>query len=255
MDEIAPGSILQRMYFKKRLRKTSYKTFCEIGSGNGILSELLLKLGLQGRGYDLNESACVNNTNRNKNFIHRGKYRVICGDFLLSPPPEKFDIIISAMVIEHLNDVDVKKYFEVCKGHLNKDGRIIVLVPASQKYWGIEDEIAGHFKRYEFDDIKKIASEHHLRIIDLCGLTFPLSNILLRLSNYLVRNSEGSKKNLTMQEQTILSGNRAVKFKTFFPKFFKVILNDIVLYPFYLLQRIYKSHTSSMVIYCEMSPA
>jgi SAM-dependent methyltransferase len=253
MDEIAPGSILQRMYFKKRIRKASFKTFCEIGAGNGVLSELLLKSGLQGRGYDLNESACRNNENRNKHFIGQGKYKVICGDFLSSPPEEKFDMIISAMVIEHLDDADVKKYFEVCKQHLNPGGRIIVFVPASQKYWGIEDEIAGHFRRYEFADFKIIASVHSLQINDLHGLTFPVSNILFSLSNYLVKTNEGGKRKLSMHEQTVLSGNRNVKFKTSFPFIFKLVLNEVVLYPFYILQRIFKKHPSSMVIYCEMS--
>lgn len=252
MNDIAPGSILQRMYFKTRIKKTD-RTFCEIGSGNGVLSELLLKKGLQGRGYDLNKSACDNNEKHNKDFIHKGSYRVFCGDFLTNPPEEKFDIIFSAMVIEHLNDEDIKKYFQLCKECLNKNGRIIVFVPASQKYWGIEDEIAGHFRRYEFEDFEIIAKAHGLKIIDLCGLTFPISNILFRLSNFLVRKSEGQKKNLSMQEQTIQSGNRSVMFKTWFPTFMKLFLNELTLYPFYLLQRLFKNHSSSMVIYCEFS--
>lgn len=253
MNDIAPGSILQLMYFKRRIRKKKYKTFCEIGSGIGALSELLLKSGLTGRGYDLNKSACNNNEKRNLSYIHRGNYTVRCEDFLVNPPAEKFDLIISAMVIEHLSDEDVKRYFEICKEHLNLNGRIILFVPASQKYWGIEDEIAGHFRRYEFEDFGKIASAHSLRIHDLCGLTFPLSNILFPLSNYMVRKSEAQKKNLTMQQQTIQSGNRNVKFKTSFPLLLKLILNEVALYPFYLLQRIFKNHSSSMVIYCEMS--
>jgi 2-polyprenyl-3-methyl-5-hydroxy-6-metoxy-1,4-benzoquinol methylase len=253
MEEIAPGSILQRMYFKRRIRKKEYKTFCEIGSGNGILSEFLLKSGLAGRGYDLNKSACDNNELRNKAFIHQGSYSVKCDDVLSNPPPEKFDMIISSMVIEHLTDADVEKYFKMCKEHLNPDGRIIVFVPASQRYWGIEDEIAGHFRRYEFDDFKKIAAANTLEINDLCGLTFPLSNILFPVSNYLVKKSESSKRSLSKQEQTILSGNREVKFKTTYPTVLKIFLNEMVLYPLYLLQRIFKNHSSSMVIYCEMS--
>ena len=71
--EIAPGSILQRMHIKSRLKTFSPKTFCEIGSGNGYISNLLLKQGLTGVGYDLNDSACENNRALNINFINEKK--------------------------------------------------------------------------------------------------------------------------------------------------------------------------------------
>lgn len=252
MEEIAPGNILQRMYFKSRLKDVRGKRFCEIGPGNGHLSKLMLDAGMTGVGYDLNASACANNEQLNAGYIKSGAYKVVNDNVLTSGITDKFDIILSCMVIEHLNPEDVDAYFNFCKRHLNENGRIVVLVPAGMKFWGIEDEIAGHFKRYAFDDFKTIAQNQKLKIADLAGLTYPLSNWLLGLSNFLVKKNEGYKKELTLQEQTVLSGNRNVPFKTTFPAVFKLVLNEVVLYPFYLLQLWGKNNANSMVIYCEM---
>jgi 2-polyprenyl-3-methyl-5-hydroxy-6-metoxy-1,4-benzoquinol methylase len=255
MSELAPGSILQRMYFQKRIQKGNYKTFCEIGSGNGFLSKLLLSNGLSGVGFDLNASACENNSSMNQEFIQHKKYQVINDNFLTYQHQDKYDVVFSCMVIEHLTDEQVKAYFEKCKELLNPTGVIIIFVPSSMKYWGIEDEIAGHFRRYEFKDFETIASQHHLIIQDCCGLTYPISNILFPLSNYLINRQEGYKKNLDAQTQTILSGNRDVKFKTSYPPILKLFLNEVVLYPLYVLQRFFKNNKNSMVIYCEMKKA
>lgn len=250
MKEIAPGLILQRMYIKSRLNK-KYRTFCEIGSGNGHISAVLLKKGLEGKGFDLNKSACENNYNTNKEYIDSNRYIIIHGNAFDQTVTEKFDIIISCMVLEHLSENQVKQYFEFCERSINPGGRIIIIVPASMVYWGIEDEIAGHFKRFEFEDFKKIAEARKLIIKNLTGLTFPLSNILFSFSNKLVQKNEVYKKELTMEEQTILSGNRNVKYKTIFPWYFKFILNEITLFPFYILQRFFRNHSKSMVIYSE----
>ncbi len=42
------------MHIKRRLITFSKKTYCEIGNGNGYISNLLLKHRLAGVGYDSN---------------------------------------------------------------------------------------------------------------------------------------------------------------------------------------------------------
>ena len=250
---MAPGSILQHMYLKKRLKAKGYRYFCEIGSGEGLLSRLMLNSGMQGIGYDLNPAACDYNANLNKDYIDAGQYQVVHGNFFDQQHTQKYDIILSCMVIEHLAPEQVHSYFDTCRQHLSDSGRIIVYVPASMTYWGIEDEIAGHYKRYEFADFEGIAQQHQLAISDLSGLTYPLSNWLFALSNRLIKKQEGHKLALSMQEQTVESGHREVKFKTTFPPVFGLVLNRLTMTPFYWLQRAYKKHRHSMVIYCELA--
>lgn len=256
-QEIAPGSILQRIYLKKRINKiiktNKHRNFIEIGSGTGYLSHILLNKGYLGVGYDLNSASCEVNHQVNKSFIDQNKYEVRNEDFLACEKVVgKADVIISCMVIEHLNEEHIFKYFKKCREMLSDDGILISLVPSAMKYWGIEDEIAGHFKRYSFDCFKSIAKEHNYKIIDCCGLTYPISNVILPVSNFLIKRAESKKLTMSKQEQTILSSNRKVLFKSDFPTFFYLILNDFTLFPFHILQRIFKRNSNSLVIYCEM---
>lgn len=46
---LPPGTILQQMYFKERLRALSCGRFVEVGAGQGVVSKTLLDLGWSGR--------------------------------------------------------------------------------------------------------------------------------------------------------------------------------------------------------------
>jgi hypothetical protein len=233
-------------------KKKSLKTFVEVGAGNGLNSRLFLSQGLSGVAYDLNPEACRQNKERNKTFAELGSFRVLNQDFLTSPALHNADVIFSSMVIEHFGDDQLAEYFERCKSNLRIGGLIVSIVPANMDYWGIEDEIAGHYKRYSLDCFREIARQHQLEINSITGLTFPISNVLLGLSNRLVEKSEKNKLDLSLDQRTALSGNRSVRFKTHFPLYMKAFLNEYTLYPFHLMQRIFGNDKRSMVIYCEL---
>ena len=54
---LPPGTLLQHMYLRERLRTRPPGTFVEVGVGSGHLSRLLLDLGWRGIGYDLSAEA------------------------------------------------------------------------------------------------------------------------------------------------------------------------------------------------------
>ena len=70
-----------------------------------------------------------------------------------------------------------------------------------------------------------------------------------------MRRAERGKLALSAQGRTQLSGNRAVPFKTVFPGALRVVLNEAVMYPLHLLQKMNVRNPRSMVIYAEFSPA
>ncbi|MBX2943802.1 MAG: class I SAM-dependent methyltransferase [Cyclobacteriaceae bacterium] len=249
----APGTILQNLYLKKRIRKWRRKfSFLEVGAGVGTMSGILLKQGGRGTGIDLNELACFANNRENQQFIQQGFYRVLNNDFFAFDSSNKFDVIVSMMVIEHLSPSELDEFLTKCKLLLKKDGLLVLFVPASNKYWGIEDEIAGHYKRYEFADFEELSEKYSLTIKHMAGLTFPLSNLLYPISNFFIRKAESYKLKLSEKEKTILSGKRDVPFKTKFPGFLIIILNEITLRPLHWLQMIFSKNANSMVIYCEL---
>lgn len=116
--------------------------------------------------------------------IQLKKYQIFNQNFFNLPKLTKFDLIISCMVLEHLNDDEESAYFRTAKTLLAHQGRIILLVPSCPEYWGCEDEIAGHYRRYKFADIREKLLYFGFTIQDLAGLTYPISNILYPISVY-----------------------------------------------------------------------
>ena len=253
MRTLAPGSILQNLYLKGRIQKWDKGfSFLEVGAGVGVMSNILLKQGGCGTGIDLNEQACVENALTNRFFIQQGKYQVLHKDFFAYPSDRKYDIIVSMMVIEHLSPEDLDLFLKKCKVILKNNGLLVLFVPASKKYWGIEDDIAGHYKRYEFADFDELSQKYLLQVTHIAGLTYPVSNLLFPISNYFIRKAESYKLKLSEKEKTILSGKRDVPFKTKFPAFLSIILNEFTLLPLHWLQLIFRKNVNSMVIYCEL---
>lgn len=251
---LPPGTILQQIYLKERLKKIKPGEFIEVGTGNGALSHLLCRLGWRGIGYDLNHDALAIGRKINQRYIDLKQYDTRNENWLNAEITKPVDLVISSMVLEHLDATEEKRYLEKCKSILSQHGRLIILVPSSPKHWGIEDEIAGHYRRYNTSYLESLAKNAGLKIINIAGLTYPLSNFLYPISEWLVKRYEINKLKLTINERTKQSGNRNVLFKTTYPILLKFILNKIVLYPFHLLQKLFSTHPNCLITYLECAP-
>jgi len=248
---LPPGTILQHLYLKERLNLIKPGHFLEVGCGKGFISKILLDLGWTGMGCDINPNSLQYCERLNAHAIQKGRYQILNQNFLKITNLPKFDLIISCMVLEHLNDDEESAYFRTARTILDHKGRVILLVPSCPEYWGCEDEIAGHYRRYKFADIRQKLSYFDFTIKDLAGLTYPISNILYPISELLVSRSESKLKSQTMLARTEKSGNRNVFLKTNFPIIFKLLLNSFSMYPFHLLQKCFKNNNKSLVIYAE----
>lgn len=249
---LPPGTILQQMYLKERLRLLPPGVFVEVGCGQGRISRLLLDLGWQGTGYDLNPGAVQKAARLNQGAIAQGCYQVYNENWF-SAQTSKVDLIISCLVLEHFDEFEEATYFKRCQEVLKPGGKIILFVPGSPQHWGIEDDIAGHYRRYSFSDMRQRLQQFHFTQVHLVGLTYPLSNWLLPLSNSLVKRAEQQKLKTSMRQRTQASGDRSVQFKTSFPLLLKLFLNETLMYPFYLLQKANLNHPHALILYAEAS--
>lgn len=255
MAVLPPGTLLQLMYLRERLRHIKPGRFVEIGPGSGEITQLLLDLGWVGQSYDLEAVTIERLQMRFANEIKQGQYRPVNVDYLSQlQQPESADLVISCMVMEHLDDTSESSFMRQSSEVLKCDGLMIGFVPGSPAHWGIEDDIAGHCRRYTRDKIQSLMANTGWTIGHLVGLTFPVSNFLLPVSNFLVNRSEKSKLSLTTIERTKYSGRRNVKFKTHFPSLLGMILNRRVLWPLHLLQKLFKNSDRALVIYFESRP-
>ena len=250
MTPAPPGTILQRLYLRERLRPLPPGRFVEVGVGTGWLSRELLALGWRGEGWDVNERAVEATAATNAEAVREGRYAVHAGNWLEAEGGEA-ELVASSMVIEHLDDDREQRYFERSREVLVPGGRLVLLVPASPRHWGIEDEVAGHERRYTRTSLSEHLERGGFDVQHVAGLTFPLSNLLLPVSNALVRRAEGDRRALDPLERTRRSGTRDVAFKTTFPRALGLVLNDRVLYPLHLVQKATRTSERALVLYAE----
>ncbi|NKK61367.1 methyltransferase domain-containing protein [Rhizobium leguminosarum bv. viciae] len=254
MKALPPGTILQLMYLSERLERLQPGRFIEIGAGNGEITSLLLSRGWIGSVYEFDADTTARLKERFADEIVEDRLVLSNSNYVRSETAD-VDIVISSMVMEHLSDEDEALFMQKSRANLeHKHGTLIGIVPAGPRYWGIEDEIAGHFRRYTPDRIEAVARACGWSLQHLKGLTFPVSNLLLPVSNYLVTKQEGAKVSLSKLEQTKESGRRNVKFKTTFPSIFSLILNQYTMYPLHLLQKVLGPTNRSLVLYFEARP-
>lgn len=253
MTILPPGSILQLMHLKERLKLLPPGRFIEIGPGAGDITNILILLGWQGVCFDLNADTIEKLENRFAVQVESGVLSFKNKDFLDEPAvaSNEASLIISCMVMEHMNDGDQQRFLNRSFEALSNDGVMIGLVPSSPDHWGVEDDIAGHYRRYTKASLKDLFLNSSMKLNYITGLTYPVSNVLLPVSNFLVNRAEANKKSLSMLEKTKLSGNRSVLFKTSFPFFAGMLLNRFVMTPFHWLQKIFRNSPRSLVLYFE----
>lgn len=253
---LPPGTLLQMMYLRDRASHWQPGYFHEIGVGSGFLSTVLLRAGWRGTGYEIDALSASNARASNAKAIAAGRYRVEQLDWLdaaTAQDVESAQLITSCMVLEHLDDDREALYMQRCKERLAPGGRGMLLVPGSPRDWGIEDEIAGHCRRYTRERLASLLAGHGWRIDHMAGLTFPVSNLLLPLSNHLVARTESRKLGLDEDERTRASGRREVFGKTVFPAVAGLLLNDIAMYPLHMLQKLCRDAGRALVLYTEFS--
>ena len=254
MVVLPPGTLLQLMYLRERIRQVPPGRFIEIGPGSGEITRLLLAHGWSGSSYDLEAKTIATLRNRFAKEIAQHRLVPVNDDYLSSPPSEKVDLVISCMVMEHLEDDAQFAFMQRSWECLKKGGIMIGLVPSSPAHWGIEDDIAGHCRRYTRASVETLVTDSGWTLLHITGLTFPISNLLLPISNFLVNRSERSKLALSPLDRTKHSGRRQVKFKTYFPAILGILLNEYTLFPLYIFQKIFSKSERALVLYFEAQP-
>lgn len=171
MSVLPPGTLLQLLYLRERIRNLPAGRFVEIGPGSGEITRLLLDAGWTGRSYDLGSDTVSGLRERFAPEIAAGRFEPVHGDYLEAAAGDDVDLVISCMVMEHLDDATQAAFMQRSARQLRPGGLMISLVPGSPVHWGVEDEIAGHFRRYTRDAVGQLAATHGWYVQHMAGLT------------------------------------------------------------------------------------
>jgi SAM-dependent methyltransferase len=246
-----PGTILQHLYLSQRIERLVPGRFVEVGPGRGDITALLLEKSWSGVAVEVDHLSAEYLKSRFESEIASGRLVVLEDDFLGISAVQSVDLVISSMVMEHLDQDSELAFMDRSRDVLRAGGLMIGLVPAGARYWGIEDAVAGHMRRYERSSLRDLAQRSDWEISHVAGLTFPVSNILLPLSNLLVGRAESDRLEMTAEARTRISGRREVAMKTRFPDGMKLLLNDISLRPLHWVQKLFRGSERCLVLYFE----
>jgi len=201
-------------------------TFLEIGIGSGDLVLEMAKRNYTGMGADLSDKSVQMTQEKLKNVD--SKIKIEKKD--LFNITGSFDIIIILEVIEHIEDDKkaLKKIYEL----LNKSGHLIISVPAHKRKWDINDEWAGHFRRYEKDELRLKLEKSGFEVIKLYNYGFPIANIANPIRNYLIKKENLLEKNkkINTEKSGIDRGSQ---------KKLSFMINKFTMFPFLFLQKFF----------------
>lgn len=112
----------------------------DYGCGSGFLVEQLQNQGHDAYGVDTSKEAIDFGVTKGiRNLFQQNGIKV-------NFPDNYFDVILAMDVIEHIEDD--RSAIEEFERLLKPEGHLIITVPAYQWLWGVQDEVAHHFRRY-----------------------------------------------------------------------------------------------------------
>lgn len=183
-----PRYLFRRYEIMRRVKKGGH--FLEIGPGNLDLAQDLLTKFTEGTLIDFNTTD-VEQIYAELKESYKQRLKLIIADFSQYQFSQKFDCVVACEVLEHIEDDGM--FLRKTNDLLINCGELILSVPARKKYWSKDDEIVGHYRRYEKQDLYEKLIEASYSQIDIAAYGFPFQN-LVRLGRISLAGSQYNEK-------------------------------------------------------------
>lgn len=201
-DAITPYILKPRYLFRKTLALkilephwSEIKSFLEVGGGNGDFTLSLLKHIPRGTVIDFSPTSITTM----KNVLGSQNIDIIQGDFTDYTFQQKYSLIVMFEVLEHIRDDTAA--LQKIHGILQNDAYCILSVPARMRYWSIVDEVAGHYRRYEFGQLKKLFESQGFSVLSLISYGFPIINMTSYIRDIFIKANISKLKFLDVKEE------------------------------------------------------
>lgn len=221
-----PSYLVKRRVILEHLRGFNFRNVLEVGCGCGDLLHVLERKGYSGLGIDISTDALAVAAAG----LSSGRIRLAC-----SPPEEvqeQFDVVIASEVLEHHQDDIV--FLGRLRDRLHRGGMVLLTVPAHQKDWGPNDDFCGHVRRYERAELHDKLRAAGFGEIVIYSYGVPVYNLMKPFYDRAIRSSDTGMKPM---EKTTGSGGMWLIRK--WGGVFRLLFNDVTMFPFYLLQRLF----------------
>jgi SAM-dependent methyltransferase len=179
----------------RRLLPADVETVLEIGAGRGAVGALLARrfryVGLEPDLESFSKAAV--------RIGDSGSVLQVREETYASDKP--FDVVCAFEVLEHLEDDHAA--LERWQRHLRPGGVLFLSVPAGRDRFGPPDVKAGHYRRYDREDLDAVLRRAGLTDTRVVAYGFPIGYLLEAGRNLIVR---GESTELTFEQRTAASG-------------------------------------------------
>jgi len=224
---------------KKHLPES--KSCLEIGYGPGDMLIEFSKMGLDTFGFDFSYEAYVETKKRIKRCSSVIRERIKLFTHEKEMGFLRYDFIIALEVLEHVKeDEAMLANINTC---LKKKGLLIFSVPAHKSKWGENDLWAGHYRRYEKNEIAEKLVSNKFEPLHIWSYGYPL---ILLLDLLIHRNRKKDLTSLIGISKEALTKQSGIKRKNNFIN--RMASWKIWVFPFFLLQKLFLNADLSSAI-------
>jgi SAM-dependent methyltransferase len=153
-------------------------------------------------GVEPDETSAAMARRRLERFGIAGEVRL--GDISAVADDERFDFVCAFEVVEHIKDD--AGFIRECVGRLRPGGVLMLTTPAGAARFGASDELVGHFRRYDPDELGALLAGAGLELVELRRYGAPLGNALERVWEALAIAKRTDAQALSIAERTARSG-------------------------------------------------
>ncbi len=176
-------------FLEKEIKKYNKKTvkILDFGAGIGTYPDMLKELG-----YSID---CVEKDPEMIKILKKN-HNIVYDD--ISKVKEKYDVIYSLNVLEHLKD-DAKALNEL-RNCIKDSGEIVIFIPAYNILFNKLDVKSGHYRRYRVKDFKKLADKTNLKLksVKYCE---PIGFILALIYRIIGGSDELNPKSISIYDK------------------------------------------------------
>lgn len=221
-----PRYLLRCWVVKRLIRKLKPRDFVEIGAASGHMADWMSQQGMTGTAVEISPAALAIMgerlaANKAVNIFDRDSRDLRA----------EADVLLSMEVLEHIEDDNaaLQNWFDL----IRPGGHLLLSVPAHQSKFSAEDEMVGHFRRYDkrplIEQLKAIGFEQPT----IYSYGFPLG-LLLKFLRTKVASKSLSSDQRSRQERTEASGVERKRWLSL-----RWLLNDVCFLPFHVVQMMF----------------
>lgn len=219
-----PRYLLRCWVVRRLLRRLKPRDFIEIGAASGHMAQWMSdSMKMDGIAVEISPTALEMLQER-----LNGNDRVRIFDQDSRHLDASADVVLSMEVLEHIEDDDsaLKNWFDL----IRPGGHLLLSVPAHQRRFSAEDEMVGHFRRYDKRPLARQLTRIGFEQPRILSYGFPLGLVLKQLRTRVATKSLADDTR-SRQERTEASGVERKRWLSL-----RWMMNDVVMLPFHLLQ-------------------